>query len=207
LPLAAQNHQTGVLAKTILCRAAADRKYFLDAGLTRCHIGVNFDETTLIDNQLLNHMQEWTGSSDLSWLTVEVLETALLHRSWPHIQNNLRRLADQGAAISLDDFGTGYASLQHLLSVPCKAIKIDRSFVARLEDDLGAAQIVCSMIEMARSLAISVVIEGVETDQQLRYFRDRWSGLRAQGFGIGKPVDIDSAVFFVRDKLCNPAYA
>ena len=202
LPLAEQNHQIGTLVEVMLRQVAIDRQRFLDIGLESCKIGVNFDEANLIDDQLLNHIQEWIGSSDLSWLTVEIVETVLLQRSWQRIHSNLLRLAEQGAAIALDDFGTGNASLQHLLSVPCKVIKIDNSFVARLNDS-SVAQVVHSMVEMARGLDIAVVIEGLETDKQCIYFRDRWGGLYGQGFGIGRPVDVDNTVCYLKDKLCG----
>ncbi|MBE2293712.1 MAG: bifunctional diguanylate cyclase/phosphodiesterase, partial [Phycisphaerales bacterium] len=202
LPLAEQNHQIGILVEVMLRRVAIDRQRFIDIGLDCCEISVNFDETNLIDDQLLNHIQEWIGSSDFSWLTVEIVETVLLQRSWQRVHSNLLRLAEQGATIALDDFGTGHASLQHLLSMPCKTIKIDRSFIARLSDS-SVAQIVHSMIEMARGLDIAVVIEGLETDEQYAYFRDRWRGLYGQGFGIGRPIDVDSTICYLKDKLCS----
>ena len=194
LPMVEYDRRSGALAETIFRQVARDRSTFISAGATNCTIAVNLTESNLIDEYLLERVVEWVGSRDLTWLSVEVVETALLHRSWQRINDNLMRFVHLGASVSLDDFGTGYASLQHLLSVPCKSIKIDNSFVARLNEDPGVRRVINGMVEMAQSLGIGVVIEGIETDEQRSYFQSRWRGLRAQGFAYGVPVPAQDIV-------------
>jgi EAL domain-containing protein (putative c-di-GMP-specific phosphodiesterase class I) len=90
-------------------------------------------------------------------------------------------------AISLDDFGTGYSSLQHLRKMPIAEIKIDRSFVAGMDDNRDDAAIVRSTVEMARLLGIRTVAEGVETEDIWRLLADTGCNL-AQGWLTAHPM-------------------
>lgn len=204
LPMVEYDRRAGALAEVILKDAARDHARFVEAGAQGCAIAVNFTESNLVDAYLPERVVTWAGTAKLDWLTVEVVETALLHRAWPRIHENLARLVHNGAAIALDDFGTGYASLQHLLSVPCKTIKIDQSFVARLEQDVDVQLIVNGMVEMAQNLGIGVVIEGVETEAQRNYFQSRWRGLRAQGYALASPMSADEVVSALKEKRWMP---
>jgi EAL domain-containing protein (putative c-di-GMP-specific phosphodiesterase class I) len=96
----------------------------------------------------------------------------------------LRRL---GVMLSLDDFGTGQSSLGHLKRLPLDEVKIDRSFVTSMAEDEGNAVIVRSTIDLARNLGLTVVAEGVETEEVLQELVDLRCG-SAQGFHVCRPV-------------------
>jgi EAL domain-containing protein (putative c-di-GMP-specific phosphodiesterase class I) len=99
----------------------------------------------------------------------------------------LRALSAVGVHVAIDDFGTGYSSFAYLKRFPVTMLKIDRSFIAGLEDtDGGDRAIVAAIIEMAHALGILVVAEGVETREQLRVLTEMgcdWG----QGYLLGRP--------------------
>ena len=96
-------------------------------------------------------------------------------------------LSDLGVAISLDDFGTGYSSLQHLRKIPLTELKIDRSFVAGLAHNSDDATIVASTVEMARSMGLRTVAEGVENEYTRRLLAELGCTL-AQGWFTARPM-------------------
>jgi EAL domain-containing protein (putative c-di-GMP-specific phosphodiesterase class I) len=100
---------------------------------------------------------------------------------------DLQTLHDLGCVISLDDFGRGYSTFAYLTRLPVDVLKMDREFLAGIEDDERSAALVLSVIELGRRLSIDVVAEGVETPGQLAALTEL--GCRyLQGFLLGRPV-------------------
>ncbi|WP_298254153.1 EAL domain-containing protein [Bradyrhizobium sp.] len=102
----------------------------------------------------------------------------------------LRRLKGLGVRISMDDFGSGYSSLSYLQAFPFDKIKIDRAFIMNLGRNPQSAAIVCAVIGLGHGLEMSIVAEGVETQDQL-VFLDEQGCDAVQGYFIGKPLPID----------------
>ena len=98
----------------------------------------------------------------------------------------MTRLRERGVRISIDDFGTGYSSLGYLPQLPIDAVKIDRSFVAKLGISSQALALIEGMISLAHSLGKRVVVEGVETEKQLSILRELGCD-EVQGFLLGRP--------------------
>jgi sensor c-di-GMP phosphodiesterase-like protein len=99
----------------------------------------------------------------------------------------LQQLRQLGIEISIDDFGTGYSSLNYLNQLPISSLKIDRTFVNQIHRDQAAVVISTAIIDLAKSLNLHIVAEGIETQNQLIFFRDR--GCHAmQGFLYSPPV-------------------
>ena len=124
-------------------------------------------------------------------LELEVTETLLTNTK--QALAILQRLRAQGIHITLDDFGTGYASLNHLRSFPFEKLKIDQSFVQHLGADHKALSLVKTILALAANLDLTIVAEGVETDQQLEILRGLRCG-EVQGFLFGRAMpreDID----------------
>jgi diguanylate cyclase (GGDEF)-like protein/PAS domain S-box-containing protein len=121
-------------------------------------------------------------------IEIELTENILLHKDGGRISEALQTFRAMGFSIALDDFGTGYASLSHLSRFPVDRLKIDRSFVRDMCDDAAACTIVKATIGLAHSLDMTVVAEGIETEDQL-------AGLRScecdfgQGYLVSKPLD------------------
>ena len=102
-------------------------------------------------------------------------------------QRTMRALTDLGVRIAIDDFGTGFASLSYLWRFPADVVKIDQTFVARLDEEREATVLIAAMIQMAHSLGKTTVAEGVETQQQLSRLR-RLECDAVQGYLLGKPA-------------------
>ncbi len=101
--------------------------------------------------------------------------------------STIEALKQRGIRIVMDDFGTGYSSLSQLHRFPFDAVKIDRSFVARLDADDGARAIVRAIVSLGRNLGLEVVAEGVETGTQLQHLRAVGAD-QAQGYATGRPM-------------------
>ena len=109
-----------------------------------------------------------------------------------HSEAFLHSLRAMGVQLAIDDFGTGYSSLAHLKRFPVGKLKIDRGFIRDLMTDSADAQLVHAMVAMGRSLGISVLAEGVETEEQMRHLRDIGCEA-AQGYFFGRPAPAATA--------------
>jgi len=111
----------------------------------------------------------------------------------------LRELADMGLHLAIDDFGTGYSSLSALQQFPIDTLKVDRSFVRDVATDKDDATIVTTILEMAHSMNMTVVAEGVEDEEQLNFLR-RIHCDYVQGLLFGDPVDADQYLELLREQ-------
>jgi diguanylate cyclase (GGDEF)-like protein len=152
------------------------------------HLAVNTTVADLLDADFPREVAAALAAHDLApdLLVLEVTESSVL--SDPvRIGNILAQLGELGIRLSLDDFGTGYSSLAHLKSLPVGEVKVDRSFVARMCTDVTDAAIVYATIELAHTLGIRVVAEGVEDDDTWRAL-DRLGCEYVQGYVLSRPV-------------------
>lgn len=156
------------------------------------HIAVNLsavqfqhgDLPTLVHSILLE-----TGLSPRR-LELEITESVLIG-DFSRALSILRRLKSLGVKIAMDDFGTGYSSLSYLQSFPFDKIKIDRSFISKLDQNPQSHAIIRAVIGLARGLSLPVCAEGVETEDQLA-FLTREACDEIQGYLIGRPQPIES---------------
>ena len=132
-------------------------------------------------------------------LCVEVTENVVLEDGDRSVAA-LQALREIGVAVSLDDFGTGYCSLSYLRRLPIDSLKIDRSFVRGLGHEAGDDSIVTSVIDLARSLGVSVVAEGVETAEQLAGLRARGCDTM-QGFLFARPGPPEAVAALMAESL------
>ncbi|MDH5446106.1 MAG: EAL domain-containing protein [Gammaproteobacteria bacterium] len=131
-----------------------------------------------------------TGFNDISCqLEIEITESLLAEDTDKAI-DILGRISSLGVSIAMDDFGTGYASLNYITQFPVDTLKIDRSFIGRLDKKLEDQAIVRAIITMAHSLNMQVVAEGVETEEQLDFLKSLNCDV-IQGFLFNKPVSSD----------------
>jgi EAL domain-containing protein (putative c-di-GMP-specific phosphodiesterase class I) len=131
-------------------------------------------------------------------IEVEVTETGLLDTS-AIARENLVRLRNAGVKLALDDFGVGFSSLAHLRDLPIHRLKIDRSFTVECMRDARTLTIVKAVVEMARSLGISVTAEGIETQAQQTWMQHLGCD-SAQGFLFSRPLPADEFIRLFLDR-------
>jgi diguanylate cyclase (GGDEF)-like protein len=152
-------------------------------------ISVNLSVKQFFDRDLVDQVGRLVQELELPAGTfgLEVTESVLIGEM-QKAADVLRRLHAAGAGLLIDDFGTGYSSLNYLASLPFDSLKIDRTFIARLEQDESCTEVVRAVISLARNLKLDVVAEGVETEGQLECLR-RLECPHVQGYYYSKPVD------------------
>jgi diguanylate cyclase (GGDEF)-like protein/PAS domain S-box-containing protein len=171
-------------------------------------LAINFSVGQLADPLLCHRLSLMCQryDIDLSRITVEITEQAMLGRraatGGVTPDETLFALHRMGAALSLDDFGTGYSSLTHVRRYPLAEIKIDRSFVAGLCVNAQDQALVEVVVDLARSLGLTVVAEGVETDGQLEALR-RLGCHHGQGYRIGAPMSTDDLVMWWKTRYAT----
>jgi len=134
---------------------------------------------------------------DPSHLEVEITESLLVDGG-DSTMRALTGLQKAGVNVAIDDFGTGYSSFAYLRTLPASILKLDRSFVIDIATDPDAAVIAASMIHMARTLRKTVVVEGVETEEQLTLLAEHGAE-RVQGFLISRPLAVPQFEHFLRE--------
>lgn len=136
-------------------------------------------------------------------LEIELTETIFMAVSREH-NEALQRLRRIGLRLAIDDFGTGYSSLDYLGRIPVNRIKIAQSFMPNLTSKSHSGTIVKTAIAMANELGLDVMVEGVETEEQLDLIRS-WSGHKVQGFYFSKPLSAAKMVALLRaGKIIRP---
>jgi len=115
------------------------------------------------------------------------LTESVLLASGEHTEHRLAALKASGISLALDDFGTGYASLSYLQRFPVDIVKIDRSFVNRIEAATADLMLLKGIVDLGDALGLSLVAEGIETREQLELVRDLGCG-GGQGFYFGHPA-------------------
>jgi diguanylate cyclase (GGDEF)-like protein len=137
------------------------------------HVAVNVSSVQLTNKNLANVVISAVASARIpaAKLVLEITESVFLQDTNSNLAT-LKKLHELGVQFSMDDFGTGYSSLGYLLSFPFSTIKIDRSFIAGLQDKSESRAIVHAIADLARNLNMRVIAEGVETAQQLEQVRN-----------------------------------
>lgn len=170
------------------------------ASATPLSVSVNLSGRQFRHTDLSEHVLEIIRSTgaDPASIKFEVTESILIEQPEVVIET-LTRLRALGIKIVLDDFGTGFSSLAYLHRFPLDTLKIDASFVQRMVDEQGSAEIVRTIIVLAHNLGMDVVAEGVETAEQLALLA-QWRCDYAQGYYFSRPVPAADATRLIERK-------
>lgn len=183
--------ETGLIlevGKWALDNALAQHREWTTLGLTVPRIAVNVSAIQLQQKNfadvIIDVVQKQGDNADA--LELEVTESLLMK----NVQDSIRTLSilrGLGITIAMDDFGTGYSSLAYIARLPITSIKIDRSFITGMTDNLQNMNIVTTIIALAQSMNLKVVAEGVETEEQSKLLKTLKCD-EAQGFLFSKPL-------------------
>lgn len=159
-------------------------------------VGVNFSGDELSDPDLVTRLAFELERHDLApeRLSIEVLETVVADHADDMVLRNLSALAQLGCRLDLDDFGTGHASITSIRKYSVERIKIDRSFITRIDDDIEQRRMVEAILTMAERLGLDTLAEGVETKSERMLLAKMGCG-HVQGYGIARPLpphEVDS---------------
>ena len=188
IPLAEQTGLIVELGNYVIRTACAQLKSWRDVGLDDISIAINVSVLQLLRGELAARLRRSLAEYDLdpALLELELTETMLMARAEQAV-NTLGELKAIGISLAIDDFGTGYSSLSYLKRLPIDTLKIDASFVRDITTDPDDRAITATIIRMAQSLQLTVVAEGVETQEQFESLRDHGCQ-QIQGHWLARPL-------------------
>jgi diguanylate cyclase (GGDEF)-like protein len=188
IPAAEDSGLIGPLGDMVLRNAASDIARWRGLGLPAIPVAVNISAVQFRDAGLVKRILSVLDDHGLGpdAIDLELTESILMGEQAGAV-SFLNQLAAEGFRIAIDDFGTGYSSLSYLKRFPVHKLKIDQSFVQHLHEDTNDAILVRAIINLGHSLAMTVVAEGVETEDQFTYLRDEGADV-VQGYLFSKPV-------------------
>jgi EAL domain-containing protein (putative c-di-GMP-specific phosphodiesterase class I) len=192
IPIAEETGLIIEIGEWVLRTACEQTRRWLDLGLIPLRVAVNLSTRQFRQANLLDIIADTLSNTGLpaSALELEITESAFID----DIDGAVllcRKLKNLGVKLSLDDFGTGYSSLAYISRFPFDKLKIDQSFVRDIIENPVNAAIATAAIVMARSLNLSVLAEGVETEAQASFLRSRRCDAM-QGYLFSRPLPAES---------------
>jgi diguanylate cyclase (GGDEF)-like protein len=172
IPIAEESGLIRPIGAWVLKTACMQNRAWQRQGVRRFPVAVNLSPRQFAEESLLDDIKSALAESGLtaSDLELEITESMVMNDPEQAV-SILRRLKELGIRVAIDDFGTGYSSLAYLKRFPIDSVKVDRSFVEDIPEDVNSMAIAQAVIAMAHSLRLKVVAEGVESEAQLSFLR------------------------------------
>lgn len=188
IPIAEETGMIVAIGEWVLWTACRQLESWQSEGLTSLKMSVNVAPLQLQGDGFALTLQKCLSQTGLGpgQLELELTESTLMS-NLDDSERLMKRLNDMHVSIAIDDFGTGYSSLSYLSRFPVSSLKIDRSFVITMTQNSNNAAIVSAITTLARSLDMSVVAEGVDSEEQLTFLR-AYRCDTIQGFYFSRPV-------------------
>ena len=198
IPLAEETSLVATVGEWVLEVACRQAQAWQAQGLPAVPVAVNLSPRQFAHQSVVTMVSDVLARTGLDPRLLELGVTeSVLMEGLDEVAACLNELRAMGVRCSIDDFGTGYSALTYLAEMPIDAIKIDRSFVQRIDGDASGAPIVGAVIALAHSLNLVVVAEGVETEAQVR-FLDAHGCDQVQGFRFSPPIPAEQCEELMR---------
>ena len=197
---------SGRLCEVMVYNALLALSRWDKAGLKVPTVAVNFAKSELRSPGLASKLKWELDRFDLApdRLTVEILETVVADADNDVVVANITAISQMGCGVDLDDFGTGHASITSIRRFPVRRIKIDRSFVTKVDEDREQQKVVSAILSMAERLGMETLAEGVETPGEHAMLAQLGCG-HVQGFGIARPMPVDETLDWITRHLSRQA--
>ena len=201
IPIAEANGLINLLGAWALKAACVQLRQFEQVAKRELYISVNISPRQFRNDKFLDVLDDALAFSGLrgEQLVLEITEGTLMIDP-AHAETILTRMAERRARIAIDDFGTGYSSLAYLKRFPISVLKVDRAFVKDLPASEKDAAICNAVLDLAKHLRLSVVAEGVETEEQLAFLDERGCQY-IQGYLTGKPMTAPVAMAALKEDM------
>ncbi|MEZ5509094.1 MAG: EAL domain-containing protein [Gammaproteobacteria bacterium] len=192
IPLAERTGAIVTIGEWVLKASCNALRRWHEQGFTHLTISVNISANQLHQSDIVQTVRALLEETQVPphFLVLELTETAIMNNVDLAIRL-LRQIKQLGVQLAIDDFGTGYSSLAYLKKMPMDEIKIDRSFVQDMLEDPDNGTIVDAIIQLGHSLNLSVIAEGTETLDQIRYLQECECDV-AQGYYYSQPIPEDA---------------
>ena len=200
IPVAEDTGLIVPIGEWVLHEACRQNKMWQDEGLKQMTVSVNISIRQFKQKEFVSTVERILKETNLEpkYLELELTESVVMDDIESTIET-LRALKALGIRLSIDDFGTGYSSLMYLKRMPIDMLKIDQSFVRDIVDDLDDASIVRATIEVAKSLHLEVIAEGVETREQFELLYNLQCN-KIQGYLFSRPLPPQELKEFLREE-------
>jgi diguanylate cyclase (GGDEF)-like protein len=201
IPIAEANGLINLLGAWALKAACVQLRQFEEVARRSLYISVNISPRQFRNDKFLDVLDDALAFSGLpgEQLVLEITEGTLMIDP-VHAESILTKMAERRARIAIDDFGTGYSSLAYLKRFPISVLKIDRAFIRDLPGSQKDGAICSTVLDLSRHLDLSVVAEGVETEDQMTWLNQRGCQY-IQGYLTGKPMPANVAMAALRESI------
>jgi EAL domain-containing protein (putative c-di-GMP-specific phosphodiesterase class I) len=200
IPISERNRSIIDIGKIVIEKTFVDIKEWVDKGIIPVKISINVAPLQFSDSRFIDTVMELQKKYgiDSQYVEFEITETGIMENEKKTMEI-MERLTELGYSISIDDFGTGYSSLNKLKDYPVKTLKIDKSFIDSIPENISSCNIVKTIIDLAHNLNYQVVAEGVELKEQVDTLMTYNCDL-IQGYYYHKPMPQNQFVKLITDK-------
>ncbi|TIT66914.1 MAG: bifunctional diguanylate cyclase/phosphodiesterase [Mesorhizobium sp.] len=190
IQIAEETGMINPIGEWVLRKACSDARHLPDD----CFVAVNISPVQFMTKDFVGLVRDTMRTTGIkpSRLELEVTETAMM-QDRDRAAAILKELAEMGISVAVDDFGTGYSNLSYLIDFSFGKLKIDRSFISRIDTDASSGAVVSTIVGLSRALGVNIIAEGVETESQATLLRAAGCEV-VQGYLFGRPAPLTASI-------------